>query len=142
MAVISTGRRFPMWPVILKGWPVLFAEGAVSGGGGGMEDNQRIERSNISAKETGRGNHELHECRWLSEETHRFSTFKCFFKFRWSGPLSTSKLRTALPVAGPSSLQGCLRIQSVWEKLGDGEKGSFPMGILRAVAMGTYTVNA
>lgn len=32
MAVISTGRRFPMRPVILKGWPVLFAEGAVSGG--------------------------------------------------------------------------------------------------------------
>lgn len=57
-------------------------------------------------------------------EMNGFSTFK-YLKNSDAGPLSTSKLRTALPWAVPSLLKGCLMIKSVWclESAGATEAG-------------------
>lgn len=81
--------------------------GQLVGGYGRQSENWAKQHKR---KEMGRETMKCMNADGFQEEAGTFFYFQVFFKFRCSGPLSTSKLRTALPVAGPSSLQGCLRI--------------------------------
>lgn len=82
-----------MRPVILKGWPVLFAEWVVSGG---MKTMQRGEWNNTSTKETDKKNHEPHKWGWLSDGNEWVFYFQVFKKFRCGSSINFQALGCAI----------------------------------------------